>query len=72
MKKLKKPTEQEELKIYRELLIRLHTARWTGNTKKVQELLDKIGAYSYARTNTNGFPEEEEERMKQTLLDLDK
>ena len=64
--------QEEELKIYRNLLIDLHTAHWTGNTKRFGELLKKIGDYSYARTNTNGFPEEEEERMKQTLLDLDK
>jgi hypothetical protein len=72
MKKLAHPTEKEELKIYRNLLINLHTAAWTCNTKKFQELMERIGRYSYARTNTNGFPEEEEERMKQTLLDPDK
>jgi len=69
---MKKVTEKEELAIYRRLLINLHTARWTGNTEKVQELLNKIGSYSYARTNSNGFPDEEEERMIRTLLDLDK
>ena len=63
--------QEEELKIYRNLLINLHTANWTGNKKRFGELLQKIGSYSYARTNSNGFPEEEEERMKQTLLDLD-
>jgi hypothetical protein len=53
-------------------LISLHTAQWTGNQELFSKLLAKIGRYSYARTNTNGFPEEEEERMKQTLLDPDK
>jgi hypothetical protein len=72
MKKVKRPTEKEELEIYRRLLINLHTARWTGHTEKVQDLLDRIGRYSYARTNSNGDEEQEERQQIQTLLDLDK
>lgn len=67
---MKKPTQKEELNIYRDLLISLHTARWTGNSKKVIEILDKIGAYSYARTNSNGHEKEEEKNRIRTLLNL--
>ncbi len=72
MKKLKRPSPEKELNIYRDFLIRLHTARWTGNSKKVVELLDKIGAYSYARTNSNGDWDDDERNMIRTLLDLEK
>jgi hypothetical protein len=71
MKHLKRPSPEEELAIYRRLLINLHTARWTGNRLKVDDLLDKIGAYSYARTNSNGDFEQEEQDMIKTLLSLD-
>lgn len=64
--------EKRELNIYRQLLINLHTARWTGHTKKVNEILDAIGAYSYARTNTNegNFEQEEIDRLN-TLIKLE-
>ena len=32
----------------------MHTCRWTGHEDKVKEILDAIGDYSYARTNSNG------------------
>lgn len=64
-------TEKEELDIYRRLLVNLHTARWTGNHVKVGMILDKIGEYSYARTNSNGHQEEEEIKMEETLKALD-
>ena len=67
---MKQPTQKEELKIYRDLLIDLHTARWAGNAKKVNEILDKIGAYSYARTNSNGDPRQEKRDQIRTLLNL--
>jgi hypothetical protein len=63
---------EEEVQIYRRLLVRLHTARWTGNKKLLNSLLDKIGFYSYARTNSNGHYDEEEQVQIQTLLNLDK
>lgn len=62
--------KDEELDIYRSLLINIHTCRWTHNMKGFWELLDKVGAYSYARTNGNGFEGEEERIKEQTLLDL--
>lgn len=64
------PTEKEELNIYRDLLISLHTCRWTGNNTKVLKIMDAIAAYSYARTNSNGDPEDEERNQRQTLLNL--
>ena len=64
-------TQKEELTIYRSLLIRLHTARWTGNTKRFNEILEAIGAYSYARTNSNaGDYKREEKDMETTLKNL--
>lgn len=63
---------EKEVQIYRRLLINLHTARWTGNTKVFNELLDRIGSYSYSRTNSNGHYDEEEQVQIQTLLNLDK
>lgn len=70
---MKKVTLEEELKIYRRLLIRLHTARWTRHTELVEDLLNRIAAYSYARTNSNAgnYEQEEKDRIK-TLLNLDK
>jgi hypothetical protein len=69
---MKKPTEKEELAIYRRLLINLHSAIWTCHHDKVKDYLKRIGDYSYARTNGNGFEKEEEQRRIQTLLNLDK
>lgn len=69
---MKKATEKEELLIYRRLLIRLHTARWTGHDELVEDLLNRIGEYSYARTNSNGDWRQEEEVEIITLLNLDK
>ncbi len=62
----------EEVNIYRNLLVTLHTWRWTGHHDKVVEILDKIGQYSYARTNSFECSEEEdEERLERTLKALD-
>ena len=69
---MKKVTEHEELLIYRRLLINLHEADWTGNTELVRKLLNKIGSYAYARTNSNGDWKQEEEIQTLTLLELDK
>lgn len=65
-------TQKRELKIYRNLLISLHTAVWTGNNERVRFILDKIGEYSYARTN--GWQDEKFEKKieESTLLELEK
>lgn len=65
-------TQKRELQIYRNLLISLHTAVWTGNHEKVRDILEKIGNYSYARTN--GWQDEKlEKKLKEsTLLELEK
>lgn len=62
--------KEEELKIYKDLLINLHTARWTGNVKKVNKILDLIGEYSYARTNSNGDYEDDVINQEFTLNKL--
>lgn len=68
---MKKVTQKEELEIYRNLLIRLHTARWTGNSESAMRILKAIGDYSYSRTNSNFDMEKEEEKMQmRTLLKL--
>ena len=69
---IKNLTEKEELQLYRSLLIHLHTCRWTGHHEKVVEILDAIGRYSYARTNSNGDWKQEEEMEIFTLLALKK
>ena len=66
---MKNLTEKEELQLYRSLLIHLHTCRWTGHSEKVKEILDAIGNYSYARTNSNGDEKQEEEMRILTLLE---
>jgi len=63
---------EEQVKIYNRFLINLHTARWTGHVERVQDLLDRAGNYSYARTNSNGDWEQDERQEKETLLNLDK
>ena len=63
---------ENQVKIYNNFLIDLHTANWTGNMVKVKELLLKVGRYSYARTNRTGDEKQEERQQKETLLNLDK
>jgi len=67
-------TDKEKYNIVSSFLIRLHTAGWTGNTKQFAELMERLAAYSYARTNSNygDADEEEERRYERTLLNLDK
>lgn len=67
-------TDKEKYNILSSFLIRLHTAGWSGNTKQFAELMERLAAYSYARTNSNyGDTEEEEEgRYERTLLILEK
>jgi len=59
-----------ESEILSNVLINLHTCRWTGNMEKFWKLIEKIGEYSYARTNSNGHEEEEEIIRKETLRNL--
>jgi len=63
-------SENEELKIYRNLLIELHTARWCMDIKRVTKILDAISAYSYARTNSNGDVVQDECNQARTLKKL--
>lgn len=62
---------RDEVNIYRSLLINLHTAAWTGNEEMISFFMDRIGAYSYARTNSNGYEKEEKQQRRRTLLALD-
>jgi hypothetical protein len=64
-------TQKRELEIYRNLLINLHEANWTGNKEQVQKIMKAIGNYSYVRTNSNGFEKEENKIKIQTLIDLE-
>ena len=64
-------TQKKELQIYRNLLITLHTAVWTGNHKKVGDILEAIGKYSYARTNGIQDEKQEKKLREQTLLKLE-
>ena len=41
------------------LLISIHTARWTGNGDSFRAYMDAIAAYSYAHTNSNFYDEED-------------
>jgi len=63
-------TCKEKYTILESLLISLHTSRWTANKVKFTEILEKIGAFSYARTNSNGFEAEEDALREKTLRDL--
>jgi len=38
---------------FKDLLISIHTCRWTGNSDRFVAYLDAIAAYSYAHTNSN-------------------
>lgn len=52
--------DADKVAVYQDLLIRLHTARWTGNHVGFAQIMDRIAAFSYARTNSN-FEETDEE-----------
>lgn len=60
---------QNEVKILREFLISLHTAKWTGNDAMFADKLKKLSEFSYARTN---YPEgqtlEEYDSLCETTL----
>jgi hypothetical protein len=63
-------SEQEELNIYRDFLIYLHTARWTGNGDSVMRCLEAVGGYSYCRTNGNEYDEYPKPCEEESLLRL--
>lgn len=63
-------SKTEELQIYRNLLINLNTCRWTHNVERVTRILNAIGDYSYARTNSNGDEKQEKKARDATLLKL--
>ncbi len=62
--------KDNELEIYRNLLITLHTARWTMNQPRVIEILDAISTYSYAHTNSNGDEEQDLLKQERALIKL--
>jgi len=62
----------DEASILRSVLVSLHTARWTMNEKRVIEILDAIGSYSYAHTNSNGDYEQDEINQNRALERLSK
>jgi hypothetical protein len=49
----KQYTDKEKVQFFHNMLIDLHTFRWTGDGDKVVRVLDAIGGYSYAHTNSN-------------------
>lgn len=57
-------TKKEQLNIHNEFLIKLHTASWTGNKNEFTKLMTKLAAYSYARTNSNEWETNKEEKRK--------
>lgn len=60
-------TNQEKVKIYNTFLINFHTSVWTGHD--LQPYFDKMGAYSYARTNSvEGQSSDESEIKELTTL----
>lgn len=64
--------EHEELEIYRNLLLRLHTSRCSGDRRHFEELINKISDYAHARTISSGDYEKDQESCNNTLLELDK
>lgn len=71
MKYLKRPSPEEELWIYRKFLVDLYTVYCSGDEKRYEEYLKKLGEYSFARTNSTGDFEQDEQNMIRTLLNLD-
>jgi len=67
-------TPEEQIYIYNDFLILLHTAIWTGNHNKVKELLKKLSTYSSIRTNN--FEEDNyndrKEKLEESLKDLNR
>jgi hypothetical protein len=56
---------------FHNMLIDLHTFRWTMNSVAVKAILDNIGAYSYAHTNSNFYDEDDkEEKAYERLVEV--
>jgi hypothetical protein len=55
----KQYTEKEKVNFFNDMLINLHTFRWTGDGEKVMRVLDAIGGYSYAHTNSNVYDDDD-------------
>lgn len=53
---------------FHNMLIDLHTFRWTMNSVAVVAILDNIGAYSYAHTNGNAGDDDDKEEKAYELL----
>lgn len=55
----KQYTDKEKVNFFHNMLIDLHTFRWTGDGEKVKRVLDAIGGYSYAHTNSNFYDDDD-------------
>ena len=62
-------TDKEKVNFFHNMLIDLHTFRWTGDGEKVKRVLDVIGGYSYAHTNSNfGDDDDKYDRAYERLV----
>jgi hypothetical protein len=73
--KPKQYTDKEKVNFFTDMLINLHTYRWTGDGEKVKRVLDAIGGFSYAHTNSNFYDEDDKldrayERMVKTMDEI--
>jgi hypothetical protein len=63
-------TLEDEVQIYRDFLHQIHYAQIGMNGKRIGELLGRVANWGYARTNSNGDPEQEARFQEQTLKNL--
>lgn len=73
--KPKQFTDKEKVNFFHNMLIDLHTFRWTGDGEKVKRVLDAIGGYSYTHTNGNFYDDEDKydrayERLVSTINEI--
>lgn len=68
----KKLTKKKELLIYRDYLLLLGTAVWTGNSVRAQELLTNLSDYCFKRTQTASQSEEGLEDIEEAIENLTK
>jgi len=61
-------TDKEKVNFFTGMLIDLHTYRWTGDGSKVVRVLEAIGGYSYAHTNSN--PGEDDDKLDRAFESL--
>jgi len=67
--KPKQYTDKEKVNFFHNMLIDLHTFRWTGDGEKVMRVLEVIGGYSYAHTNSNVYDDDDKsERAYERLV----